>query len=127
MEREREGSRPPGALVLKQKPDAKQWVERCAKIEGNGLNFCTSVGMPLPRESIPDVRRCEVRTLDMHHDQYLVTLERQGDEFLPDVQDFFCVKNESDRSDFAIALCNLAQGRPWDAPESNTYHCVETH
>ena len=118
-----EGPRPPEGLVLKQKPYAKRWVERYAKIEGNGLFFFTGAGDTTPRgSSIPDVRRCEVRTLGMHHDQYLVTLERQGDEFLPDLQDDgrsrFCFKNESDRSDFAIALRNLAQGRPWDAPET---------
>lgn len=127
--REREwvqGEQPPESVVLKQKPYTKLWVERYAKIEPPGLSFYTSASDTVSRgSSIDDLRRCTVKTLGTHNalgahnGWYLVTLERQGDEFLPDLQDDgasrFCFEHESDRDQFALALRNLAEGNAWNA------------
>ena len=126
--REREfadGEQPPEGVVLKQKPYTKVWIERYAKIEGGGLWFYAHASDTTPRtSSIEDLRRCVVRTIGMEKvlqkRYFLVTLERQGDEHLPDLQDDgasrFGFELEEDRTKFAMALRNLAAGLQWDAP-----------
>ena len=115
-----EGETPPEGVVLKQKPRARLWLERYARVEPPGLFFYSSASDTTARgSSIEDLRRCTVRTIGTHNGWYLVTLERQGDEFLPDLQDDgasrFCFEHESDRDQFALALRNLAAGADWNA------------
>lgn len=115
-----EGLTPPEGVVLKQKPRARLWLERYARVEPPGLFFYSSASDTTARgSSIENLRRCTVRTIGTHNGWYLVTVERQGDEFLPDLQDDgasrFCFEHESDRDQFALALRNLAAGAEWNA------------
>ena len=121
----------PEAACRKQKPTARAWPERYAKIEGGSLMFYELTGgRPDTRKgprgsSIGDLHGCRLHLgrekFTFDGTQYLITLERRGHATLPDLDDGgisrFCFKQEADCDRFASALRNLTAGRAWNAAE----------
>ncbi len=115
--------REPVALCKKQRPTARLWIEREAKIEERSLNFYTD-GVKRG-SSIEDVRGCAVKasreSFPGRGSWYKITLRRKGhydQANLPDLDNDgvvrFAFEHEHECQEFAQALRNIAAGRAWD-------------